>query len=175
MVKQKSKMVRCRYPKCMKLHDTTELSIDDAVKGGSRSYYHPDCYHTMQTVNEIKDLFYREINPAMTGKQIGQLVSIVNNMIFGKNIDVDYIKFALQYFIKYKPGALKYPGGIAYIVQDKAVVSAWETEKQRRIKAEIKKQQKNVLIMDEFVGLELPESSFTYKPQKTRGFEDILR
>jgi len=46
------KMVHCRYPKCMKLHESTELSKDDAVQGGKNSYYHPDCYHMMQTVNK---------------------------------------------------------------------------------------------------------------------------
>ena len=51
---KKEKMVHCRYPKCSKLHDTTELKESEAVKGGSRSYYHPDCYHIMQTVTQIR-------------------------------------------------------------------------------------------------------------------------
>ena len=142
MAKKKTeKMVHCRYPKCNKLHESTELKKSEAVQGGSaRNYYHPDCYHIMQTVNKIRDLFYKEINPMMTGQQIGQLVSIVNNMVFSKNIDVDYIAFALDYFIRYKPGALKYPGGISYIVQDRDVASAWEKEKERKIRDDIKKE-----------------------------------
>lgn len=171
---QKEKMVHCRYPKCSKLHETTELREADAVKGGSRSYYHPDCYHVMQTINQIKETFYREVNPTLTGKQIGQLVSIANNMVFSKGIDVDLILFAIKYFVKYKQGKLKYPGGIAYIVQDRDVVSAWEKEKQMRINGEIRKQQKTIVINDEFK-LDLPESSFEYKPQKVRSFADILR
>ena len=171
---QKEKMVHCRYPKCSKLHETTELREADAVKGGSRSYYHPDCYHVMQTINQIKETFYREINPTLTGKQIGQLVSIANNMVFSKGIDVDLILFAIKYFVKYKQGKLKYPGGIAYIVQDRDVVSAWEKEKQMRINEEIRKQQKTIVVNDEFK-LDLPESSFEYKPQKARSFADILR
>ena len=63
------KMVHCRYPKCMKLHESTELSKDDAVQGGKNSYYHPDCYHMMQTVNKIRDTFIKEIDPTLTGKQ----------------------------------------------------------------------------------------------------------
>lgn len=173
MAKQKIKMVQCRYPKCMKLHETTELPVDEAVKGGSRSYYHPDCYHTMQTVNEIKDLFYRNIDSTITGKQIGQLVSIVNNMIFSKGIDVDYIKFALQFFINNKPGKLRYPGGIAYIVQDKDVISAWDMEKQRRIRAEIKEQQKSVVINDDFI-LDLPDHTEIKQTNKKSKFSSVL-
>ncbi len=181
MAKQKVKMVQCRYPKCMKLHESTELPKDEAVQGGKQKYYyHPDCYHIMQTINQIKDQFYREINPNMTGKQIGQLVSIVNNIVFAKGNDVDFVKFALEYFIKYKPGALKYPGGMAYIVQDRDVLSAWEREKHRKIKEDM---QAAVNKLGEELGKEISidfgtedsTSTFTYKPQKQRGFEDILR
>lgn len=125
MAKQE-KMVRCRYPKCSKLHDSVELRREDAIEGGKGKYYHPDCYHTLQTVLKIRDLFVTEINPIMTGQQIGALVSTVNNMVFGKGIDVDYIWFALQYFIKYKPGKLHQPHGMHYIVQDRDVVTAWK-------------------------------------------------
>jgi hypothetical protein len=170
---QKEKMVHCRYPKCSKLHETTELREADAVKGGSRSYYHPDCYHVMQTINQIKETFYREVNPTLTGKQIGQLVSIANNMVFSKGIDVDLILFAIKYFVKYKQGKLKYPGGIAYIVQDRDVVSAWESEKQKKIRAEIREQQKNLGVNDDFV-LDLPESKTVYRQQNKSKFSNVL-
>ena len=170
---QKEKMVHCRYPKCSKLHETTELREADAVKGGSRSYYHPDCYHVMQTINQIKETFYREVNPTLTGKQIGQLVSIANNMVFSKGIDVDLILFAIKYFVKYKQGKLKYPGGIAYIVQDRDVVSAWENEKQKKIRAEIREQQKNLGVNDDFV-LDLPESKTVYRQQNKSKFSSVL-
>lgn len=170
---QKEKMVHCRYPKCSKLHETTELREADAVKGGSRSYYHPDCYHVMQTINQIKETFYREVNPTLTGKQIGQLVSIANNMVFSKGIDVDLILFAIKYFVKYKQGKLKYPGGIAYIVQDRDVVSAWESEKQKKIRAEIREQQKNLGVNDDFV-LDLPESKTVYRQQNKSKFSSVL-
>lgn len=170
---QKEKMVHCRYPKCSKLHETTELREADAVKGGSRSYYHPDCYHVMQTINQIKETFYREVNPTLTGKQIGQLVSIANNMVFSKGIDVDLILFAIKYFVKYKQGKLKYPGGIAYIVQDRDVISAWESEKQKKIRAEIREQQKNLGVNDDFV-LDLPESKTVYRQQNKSKFSSVL-
>lgn len=153
MAREKDKIVHCRYPKCSKLHESTELKESEAVKGGSRSYYHPDCYHMMQTISQIKDVFYRDINPTLTGKQIGQLVSIVNNMVFGKGIDVDFILFAINYFVNYKPGKLKYPAGVTYIIQDCDVITAWDKKNQRQLREEIneelRKQQKAIMRDDE--------------------------
>ena len=170
----KPKIVHCRYPKCKMIHETTELNKEDAVQGGSKNnYYHPDCYHILQTVNQIRDLFCKEVNTMMTGPQIGQLVSIVNNMIFSKKIDVDYIKFALEYVIKHKPGVLKYPGGMTYIVQDRDIMNAWNKEQDRKVRAEIK--QKTIAVNDGFPLEFENDSSFTYKPQKARSFADILQ
>ena len=176
MAKQTEKLVHCRYPKCSKLHSSTELKKEDAIKGGKgSSYYHPDCYHTMQTVNQIKDLFYREINPTMTGKQIGQLVSIVNNIVFSKKVDVDFVKFALEYFIKYKPGALKFPGGMAYIIQDRDVVASWEREQQRKTKMEMQAALNRLgEETDEEIELDLEDNRFVYKPDNKSRFSSVL-
>ena len=174
--KQNSKLIHCRYPKCRFLHETTELKKEDAVKGGSKnSYYHPDCWETMQTVNKIRDTFYKEVNPTLTGKQIGGLVSIVNNMIFSKGIDPKFILFSLNYFISYKKGALKHPGGIAYIVQDKDVAKAWDREKKREIHEEIKKKQQEDATVDDVLTNNNSNNSFTYKPTQARSFVDILK
>lgn len=177
MAKQKVKMVQCRYPKCMKLHESTELPKDEAVQGGKQKYYyHPDCYHIMQTINQIKDQFYREINPNMTGKQIGQLVSIVNNIVFSKGNDVDFVKFALDYFIKYKPGALKYPGGMAYIVQDRDVLSAWEKLQTQKIREELKKEMDKTNNDDkgEIIGFDLSNKKIEYKDNRRNKFSNVL-
>ena len=181
--KDQPKMVNCRYPKCSKLHETTELLREEAVKVGSKSYYHPDCYHIMRTVDQIKDIFYREIDHTLTGKQIGQLVSIVNNLVFSKNIDVDYILFSIKYFVKNKPGALKYPGGVAYIVQDKDVKDAWKKQQNLKIRNEIKiamnkevSELGNINTNDvgEIGGWSIPESDFEYKAPNVKSFADIL-
>jgi len=177
MAKQKVKMVQCRYPKCMKLHESTELPKDEAVQGGKQKYYyHPDCYHTMQTINQIKDQFYREINPNMTGKQIGQLVSIVNNIVFTKGNDVDFVKFALEYFIKYKPGALKYPGGMAYIVQDRDVLSAWEKLQAQKIREELRKEMDKINDDDkgEIIGFDSSNKKIEYKDNRKNKFSNVL-
>lgn len=160
----------------MKLHDSTELNKEDAVQGGSKNYYyHPDCFHTMKTINRVKDLFVKEINPALTAQQIGMLMSTVNNIVFTKGIDVDMVLFALEYFIRYKPGALRYPAGLHYIVQDKDVIDAWQKEKDRRLRQEIKAQMSNLVQEDEGEsGLNLGKNTVIYKSNSKSRFSTVL-
>lgn len=174
MATKKIKMVSCRYQKCFMLHDSKELPQIEAVKSGDGKYYHPDCFHTSQTVMQIRDTFVKEINPVMTGKQIGELVATVNNMIFTKKIDVDLIKFALDYFIKYKPGALRYPHGLHYIIQNQDVINAWNKTKEQKMRNEIKKEAESIKQSDDN-GDEIDiKNDFIYKPHKPRSFTDIL-
>lgn len=170
--KQQPKMVKCRYAKCNKLHESQELNREDAVQGGKGSYYHPDCYHMMQTINKIRDLFCKEINPLMTGQQIGLLVTTINNLVFGKNIDVDYVFFALQWFIKNKPGKLQHPFGLHYIIQNKDALNAWNKKKETEIKAELKQQLTN---QPEESFTNIFESDFTFVPPEEDGFMSIFK
>lgn len=173
--KRAPKIVHCKYPKCFKLHSSTELLKDDAIKGGkSSSYYHPDCYHTMQTINKIKDEFYKNINPLMTGKQIGELVSTANYLVFEKKVNVDFLLFALEYYIKYKPGKLQHVPGLYYIVQNEDVTTAWKKEQDRKIRAEMKTELENGgRETAETFDLDL-NSSFIYKPQNKSRFTNVL-
>lgn len=168
--KAKPKMVHCRYPKCFNLHESREIKKEEAIKGGKgSSYYHPDCYHVMRTIMDIKDMFKKEIDPTLMGKQLGQVVSIANAIVFTKHVNVDYLYFALQYYITHKPGALKYPPGLHYIIQDKDVKSAWRQRQEQQIKNEIKMEAD---VVDEF-DLQL-DHSFAYVPKKRPSFADIL-
>ena len=167
MAKKDELLVHCRYPKCKFLHETKELNKGDAIEGGSKGwYYHPDCYHTMRTINQIRDEFYTYVNSSLTGPQIGQLVSIVNNMVFAKHIDVEYILFALRYYIKNKPGSLKYPGGIAYIVQNRDVESAWKKQQDAIVLDQIRdamKKQEDEIIKEECIDFGLNNDDLIYK------------
>ena len=177
MATKKPDVVHCKYKHCDKFHETTELLKDEAVKGGKNSYYHPDCYHTMQTINEIRDLFVNKINPLLTKTQIGTLVAIINKIIFEKNINVDFLLFSVQYYIKYKPNVLKYPPGLHYIIQDKDVNTAWDSERKRRLKAEMQAALNQLgEILDDEVELDFgtPDSKFVYKPSNKSKFSNVL-
>lgn len=174
MAKQKSELVHCRYPKCKNLHETTELKKEDAVQSGGGHYYHHDCYHTMQTVNQIRDLFIKEINPAMTRQQIGILVSTINNMMFSKQINVDLIKFALEYFVQHKPGALHTPFGLHYIVQNKDVIMAWKKYQEKKSAEYVRAMKEKINIDSDNFEFNLPENTKTYKQSNMSKFSRVL-
>lgn len=176
MAKSKEKLVHCRYPKCKNLHETTELNRDDAIQGG-KSFYHPDCYHTMQTVNAIRDTFIKEINPLLTRQQVGMLVSTINNIIFSKKIDVDQLKFTVDYFIKNKPGALKYPAGLHYIIQDKDAIAAWKKEQERKTKNELVEHMQKAISQVNFdieLDFETDKNKCAYKQNNKSRFSSVL-
>lgn len=171
-------LVHCRYTKCDKLHESKELNKEDAIKGGQNSYYHPDCYHMMTTINRIRDRFINEINPLVTGPQIGTLVATINNIVFSKGVDVDCLEFLLDYFIKYKPGALHVPQGLHYIIQDRRAMEAWKKEQNRRIQAEMRaklEEYNNINTNDvgEIGGWQIPTFS-NYKANNKSRFSNVL-
>ena len=172
----RKQLVRCRYTKCDKLHDSKELNKEDAVMGGKSSYYHPDCYHMLTTINYIRDRFIQEVNPLITSQQIGTLVATINNIVFSKGFDVDCLAFILDYYIKFKPGALQMPQGLYYIIQDREAMSAWKKYQEQKAHEEIKKELEEINKNDvgEIGSWEIPSSDFKYKPQKPRSFADIL-
>ena len=147
MAKQKKnqnpQLVHCRYKNCSKIHVSNELSKDDAYWDGNGKYYHPDCYHVMKTVIKIRDTFYKEINPLLTASQFKVLVETINNIVFSKNVDVDLLLFAVEYFIKYKPGKLKHPVGLHYIIQDNDVNNAWAKLHKDKVRRETKEALEN--------------------------------
>ena len=168
--KIKPEIVQCRYPQCKRLHESNKLLKDEAVQHSEKGYYHKDCYHIMKTIIYIRDTFVEKINPLMTSKQIGTLVSTINHIIFDKHVDVDFLKFALDYFIQNKPGSLNYPAGLHYIVQNNEVSEAWrklqDAEIMKKIRDQQKKQEDEIDVND--FGSDIPDSSFTYKGNKPK-------
>lgn len=176
-------IVHCRYPKCSKLHSSNEIKKSEAVMGGSKgSYYHPDCYHTMRTIQEIKDLFCSEINTTLTQKQIGTLISIANYIVFDKGVNVDFLKFAVEYFIKNKPGKIRMPMGLHYIIQDREVEDAWKKKQDSEFRQQLRERQlaeidEAIQSYDDAISeldLLLQESSEGYKRNTRSKFSTVL-
>lgn len=121
--------LKCRFSKCSCLHDSNDVLRDEAVRDGSNYYYHPDCYEIKTKVAKYKDYFLDNINPSLTGQQTATLIATFYKLIFEKNVDIDFIGYALVYMAKYKPGKLKFPGGLYYVVQDTNILASWERHK----------------------------------------------
>lgn len=177
-MKEKMKMVKCKYPQCSKLHSSKILPKKEAIKGNNGSYYHADCYHYTRTITEVKDLFYKKLNPVMTGKQVSELMSTINNIVFDKKVDVDFLRFALEYYIKHQLGNINYPHGLHYIIQNRTIISQWNHFNKIETEKEVKEQMKKLIAEEEErdlstdQGLELNNNSNTYK--RKNKFSSVL-
>lgn len=167
----KSDTVKCRFSKCKCLHESDVIPKSEAVRDG-RLYYHPDCFHVKGIANDIKKIFCEEINPLITAEQVKQLYSVVYNIILTKKVDPDFLKFAVEYFARYKKGALKYPGGINYIIQDKEVTSKWAQFNRTKVAKEIRKEQ-NEILDDEDYSFDLPDTT-EFKANNQSKFSSIM-
>ena len=155
----KNNTVICRYAKCK--HNSKELPKEEAVKIGA-AYYHKDCAKIKEDVETVVMLFINNVNPNTI---VPQLRKVVNNIIFDKGIDSDFLVFALRYYIDNKY-TLNYPGGLYYVIQNKTVLNAYASK--------IKKEQAIALQKANVQHIEEPKEQFTYTPTRQRSFTDIL-
>ena len=145
----------CKYSHC--LHDNREIEKRKAIRVGN-SYYHSDCFKTKEDIKEIVNLFKAHIN---ANPVYAQLQSVINNIIFVKKIQSDFLLFGLRYYIEHKI-PLNYPQGLYYVIQNKDVTNAYNKTKAKEIK-------KSVEITEQ------TETEFKFVPTKNKGFSDIIK
>ena len=145
----------CKYSHC--LHSNREIEKEKAVRVGN-AYYHSDCLKTKEDIKEIVNLFKTHINP---NPVYAQLQSVINNIIFVKKVQSDFLLFGLRYYIEHKI-PLNYPQGLYYVIQNKDVANAYNKAKTKEIK-------KSVEITDQ------AETQFKFVPTKNKGFADIIK
>ena len=145
----------CKYSHC--LHDNREIEKRKAIRVGN-SYYHSDCFKTKEDIKEIVNLFKAHIN---ANPVYAQLQSVINNIIFVKKIQSDFLLFGLRYYIEHKI-PLNYPQGLYYVIQNKDVTNAYNKTKAKEIK-------KSVEITEQ------TETEFKFVPTKNKGFADIIK
>lgn len=151
----KAKVYKCGFCHCQ--HESCEISQDEAVKIRNR-YFHKDCAETYNNIEEIKRLYYEKISNTVV---MPQLLSVVNNIIFKKKIDSNYLLFALKYAINTKR-TINYPQGLHYLIDDYKIKAAW------------KKQQLNAVKKAKFEAKPAQMPVFNIAPTKEKGIEDIF-
>lgn len=146
--------MRCDYKNCF-CSDSDELIM---VGNG---FYHTDCNKTRKDINDIVALYREKIDEKAV---ISQLYSIVNNIIFNKNVQCGFLKYALQFYIKNNI-PINHPLGLHYIIKNKKVINEWEIIQKKKFNEEIK---------NDFNDLENKVHNFNYKKQKKKSITDLL-
>lgn len=122
--------VKCRWTHCR--HDSRELSKQDAILIGRNSYYHKDCYHEKETIEQVLTLYKEKIDPNPIWNY---LRGVVNNLIFKNGNSADYVLFSLQYAVNHRFN-IRNPAGLYYIAKNSEIEDAW---KRRKATSSIKK------------------------------------
>ena len=151
----KNNTVICRFKHCK--HESKEIPREEAVRIGNM-YYHEDCARIKDNIALTMELFEKHINP---NPVFVQLRAVINHIIFERNVDSDFLVFALKYYIE-KRIPLRYPQGLYYVVQNQEAKDAFDkkmAEKYKNIKIDI---------------TETNEVTFEHRPVKQKGFGDIL-
>ena len=109
----------------------------------------------------VAKLFSEEVDPDVIWSQLRK---VINNIIYERNVNSDYVLFALRRYLRLgKP--LHYPQGLYYVIRDKDALKEWTELQNNKIKSEVKVDIEN-----------LPEvKQLNYKVPKPKGFKDILK
>lgn len=155
----KSKTVKCQWKHCR--HESKDVPREDAVRADNGKYYHKDCLEEKQKIDEIINFWGTKINPLVN---YGQLHSVLNNLIYKKNVEPDYIFYTVK--LGQKEGWLHYPQGLYRSVDNfkrhedwKKSVEAQRIPKEVEIKAD-----------DPYK----VTTEFHYTANKKRGFSQML-
>lgn len=148
---------KCSFKHCS--HASCEISQDEAVRIGNR-YFHRDCAKTRNNIEEIKRLYYEKISNTVV---MSQLLSSVNNIIFRKNVDSEYLLYALRYAIEHNI-KLNSPYGLHYLIDDYKIRQAWTKRKVVKLVQEMEYGQP----------VKKEDSTFQVKLSTTKGFGDIF-
>ena len=115
---KKIDLKKCQYSHCK--HQTKVISVNtDEYTEENGRYYHVDCKHEKDTIAEIKDYWYRNIDEEVI---FTQLTEIINRLIYKEAYDCDYVLWALKKKAKY----LNYPPGLMFVVKDKQLKGEWD-------------------------------------------------
>lgn len=158
---------RCSFAFCNKLHESKNIDIDseEYTKRGSQ-YYHTDCVKISDTIKEMRDLWYQNIDENVDFRILNRVVS---DLIFNKGYSADYILFCIRYSIE-NGNRLRFPPGLRYCVEFDNYKSAYNLEKKREIL--VKEKSNNNRFEEEAV------KQMQVKPrtrQKQFGFGNILK
>ncbi len=152
----KPKKLRCAYKYCR--HQTHDIEPGTEIERSGK-LYHPDCLHEQETIEQIIDVFYKQVNPDVV---FWQLRKVINKLVYEEGFEAEYILFAIRRHLEQgKP--LTYPAGIAYIVQNRQMKAAFEAQRHSTI------QVKPVL------SGESPEQTFEYRPAPKRTLDSLFQ
>lgn len=118
------KTYKCGYRHCVKPDE--KVLETEAVRVGRR-YYHPECSKMADKIDVIKKIYFDYIDDKSNYVEV---VGVINNLIFKKQYDVDFVEFLMKYTVVYG-GKIKSPYILHVIAKNGIVDKKYNDEKLR--------------------------------------------
>lgn len=154
----KSANHKCNYKGCN--HQEDIIPAGEGVVINKR-YYHADCVRKMETIKLIREFYLNNVSNTVV---MSYLNKVINEIVFTKKVDPEYLYFALRYAVS-KNQRIKAPAGLYYIIDNSRIKEAYTKEQQ---KAAL---QKVSVIVDNDFDFTAPTVSAV---PKKKGFADIF-
>lgn len=110
----------CGYKHC--LHKGEKVLESEAIVVNKKRY-HKDCLQISETIKLIKDTYIEKINDKENPVVI---LSVVNNLVFKKGVDADFLLFALEDIARRKVD-VKSPYTMHYFDKNMILKEKWRT------------------------------------------------
>lgn len=114
----------CSYSHC--LHNGEKVKQSESVVVG-RKHYHWDCAATKQELEDIRNTYIEKIDEDAS---FPILSKVLNDLVFKYDIDIDFLKFAVNYYADYKV-KVKSPFTLLYLRKNDYMKKKWEKSKGR--------------------------------------------
>lgn len=114
----------CGYQHC--LHHGEKVKESEAVVIG-RKRYHWDCASIKQELAEIRNIYIDGIDSEVS---FTVLSKVLNDLVFKYEMDIDFLKFAVNYYADYKI-KLKSPFTLLYLRKNDYMKRKWDKSKRR--------------------------------------------
>lgn len=125
-----AKNKNCTYRHCR--YENKEIPFGEEIKVGAR-YYHNQCSQESDNIKQIKQLYFDSVSNTVVPSVLGK---VVNDIVYGKNIESDYLLFVIKYIISHKL-KITYPYGLHYKIDDNRIKDAYQKEKARLVSKSI--------------------------------------
>lgn len=114
----------CAYKFC--LHHGQKVKSSESVVVGKK-HYHWDCAATKQEIEEIRNVYFERIDK---NASFPVLSKVLNDLIFKYQLEIDFVKFAVNYYADYGT-KIKSPFTLLYLRNNDFMRRKWNKSKGR--------------------------------------------
>jgi len=120
------RLYKCGYKHCVKPDEKIPLS--ECVAVGKRRY-HAECAEIHEKVEIIKRIYFDFVDDK---SDYVQVVGVINNLIFEKKYDIDFVEFTMKYTAAFCKDKVKSPYILYAIIKNGIVEKKYSNDRLRK-------------------------------------------